>query len=80
MLAGEHTHRRFRPGYLVRVLRRSIPAAIIATAGLWLCFAVESGKPGGIPRGRAALSVAAMVIGQGVIELSGTAGARQRIL
>ena len=43
VLAGEHTNRRFRPGYLVRVLRRSIPAAIIATVGLWLCLAVESG-------------------------------------
>lgn len=80
VLAGEHTNRRFRPGYLARVLRRSIPAALIATAGLWLCFEVQSGKQGGVARGRAAVSVAAVVMGLGVIELSGTAGARLRLL
>lgn len=80
VLAGEPCVDRFHAGYLRRVLRRSVPSGLLAAAALWACFEVGRRLQGGVATGRAAASVAAVVIGIGVMEQAGIGSRRQRVL
>ncbi len=72
VLATERCDDRFRPGYLRRVLHRSVPTGAVAAAGLFLLFEIAGRMADGTHSGRAAASIAAVVIGLGVVELSGS--------
>ncbi len=78
VLAGERCGDRFRPGYLERVLRRAVPAGAAAAVGLFLLFEIAVRMAAGTPSGRAATSIAAVVVGLGVVELSGSHSVLQR--